>query len=163
MRRCVATQGVEHLAAVCDCPLVVVPAHAHYDAAQPVLLATDLSTDAVPAASFAFAMAAASDLPLHAVTVCPPTAETTSERRLQEWLEPLAAEHPEVETSAEALVGSAAERLLEAARSASLLVIGSRGQQYLRGTLRGSVGRSVARRSGRPTAVVRPPVALDPV
>ena len=79
--------------------------------------------------------------------------------RLSAWLATFADEFPQVESRGRVLLGDPVEELLKASEEASLVVCGSRGQGFLRGSLFGSVGRAAARQATRPTAVVRPELA----
>lgn len=67
---------------------------------------------------------------------------------VEEW-------HPEVEVVTRAPQGLAQEVLLDEARDAGLLVVGSRGQGGFAGLELGSVSRSLLRQADLPVAVVR--------
>ena len=51
--------------------------------------------------------------------------------------------------------GSAAQLLLDAAKGASLVVVGSRGHGGLAGTLLGSVGQTLAQHAPCPVLIIR--------
>ncbi|MDH6223847.1 universal stress protein [Streptomyces sp. MJP52] len=78
-----------------------------------------------------------------------------AERLPQETAQELRTRHPGVDVGTEQPGGAAADVLLEAARDAELLVLGSRALGGLAGFLVGSVGRSVAGRTGTPVVLVR--------
>lgn len=63
---------------------------------------------------------------------------------------------PDVKVTSELVVGDAAPALLQCARSAELLVVGSRGLGGFLGLLVGSVGVAVAAHAPCPVIVVRP-------
>jgi nucleotide-binding universal stress UspA family protein len=60
-----------------------------------------------------------------------------------------------VAVKAEVGEGSAAQLLLDAAKGASLVVVGSRGHGGLTGTLLGSVGQTLAQHSPCPVLIIR--------
>jgi nucleotide-binding universal stress UspA family protein len=65
--------------------------------------------------------------------------------------------HPAVTIHQEVTQGHAAEALLEAAKNADLLVIGSRGHGGFAGILLGSVSQHCAQHSACPVVIVREP------
>lgn len=73
-------------------------------------------------------------------------------REVHEW----AAKFPEVDVRQRAVPGRAADVLVEEARGADLLVIGSRGRGGFRSLLLGSVGHAVIRHATGPVMIVRP-------
>src|SRR5262245_19025245 len=78
-----------------------------------------------------------------------------NEITLAENLAGRAERYPGVPVWSHVVRGDPAAVLLEAARAAELLVVGSRGRGGFRGLLLGSVSWSVLHRSGCPVAVVR--------
>jgi len=68
---------------------------------------------------------------------------------------------PEVDVTADTVIGHPAERLLELARDAELLVVGHRGRGGFAGLRLGSVGQRVAAHAACPVAVVRGLPAAD--
>jgi nucleotide-binding universal stress UspA family protein len=64
-------------------------------------------------------------------------------------------DHPDLEISAETVVGHPAAALVRAATSAQLVVIGTRGRSAVRGMLLGSVSQRLLRDSACPVAIVR--------
>ncbi|MET7451968.1 universal stress protein [Streptomyces sp. NPDC005574] len=73
----------------------------------------------------------------------------------REAAEGIALRHPGVEVSSEQVTGRPADRLAEAAKSAELLVLGSRGLGGPGGFMVGSVGLSVLAHTERPVVLVR--------
>ncbi|GGU50519.1 universal stress protein [Lentzea flava] len=78
---------------------------------------------------------------------------------VRQRLEACADRHPGVRVETHVVHGSPAQRLVEHAQGASLLVVGSRGAGGLRGTLLGSTSQAVLRQAPCPVLLVRP--ALD--
>ncbi|MEN3584290.1 universal stress protein [Streptomyces sp. ZYX-F-203] len=78
-----------------------------------------------------------------------------AERVPRETAEGLRARHPDVEVIEVQLSGSARDRLVEEARDAELLVLGSRALSGLGGYLVGSVGQAVVARTEVPVILVR--------
>lgn len=79
-----------------------------------------------------------------------------AERFLQEVLSGLHSAHPELSVSSVVLDSHPVDALVEAARDAQLLVVGSHGRGGFAGMLLGSVSRSVLHHAPCPVAVVRP-------
>ena len=87
-----------------------------------------------------------------------PGAETRqhwTERVPREAAEALRLRHPGVEVDTEQRTGTPSEALVDAARDAELLVLGSRALRGLAGFLVGSVGQSVVARTEVPVVLVR--------
>ncbi|MER5480294.1 universal stress protein [Streptomyces sp. NPDC002734] len=78
-----------------------------------------------------------------------------AERLPREAAQDLKARYPGVEVGTEQPSGSSGELLVDAARGAELLVLGSRALSGIGGFLVGSVGRSVVGRTGTPVILVR--------
>ncbi|MDH6514147.1 nucleotide-binding universal stress UspA family protein [Streptomyces sp. SAI-135] len=78
-----------------------------------------------------------------------------TERIPREAAQGLRLRHPGVEVSTEQRSGTPADVLLDAARDAELLVLGSRALSGIGGFLVGSVGQSVAARAEVPLVLVR--------
>ncbi|MFB7917144.1 universal stress protein [Streptomyces sp. NPDC056061] len=76
--------------------------------------------------------------------------------------EELLEEHPRLRISSESLDGRPADALARAARSASMLVLGSHGRGTLMGFVLGSVGLAVLRTTRRPVVLVRGPENTPP-
>jgi nucleotide-binding universal stress UspA family protein len=79
-----------------------------------------------------------------------------AEEALHAELERVLGESPRVQVEALAVEGRAAERLVEAADGADLLVVGSRGRGGFKGLLLGSVSQQVAQHAPCPVVIVRP-------
>ncbi len=74
---------------------------------------------------------------------------------LDDYLDDLRVEYPDVDVSAELAVGSAGRLLADRSHSASLVVVGSRGRGGFAGLMLGSVSASVLHHATCPVAVVR--------
>ncbi|MDQ0937875.1 universal stress protein [Streptomyces turgidiscabies] len=83
------------------------------------------------------------------------TQQYWTERIPREAAEGLRLRHPGVEVSTEQVSGHPGDTLAEAAKSAELLVLGSRGLGGLGGFMVGSVGLSAIAHAHRPIVVVR--------
>lgn len=81
--------------------------------------------------------------------------EQATRSALAEALEPLRAQHPDLDLYCHAIHGSGAEVLVEASSRADLLVVGHEGHTGLRERLLGSVAEEVVRRAGCSVAVIR--------
>lgn len=163
----------ERLAAETPCPLIIVPVGEGFgdDASQaPVLLATDLSTDSEPATKFAFEVAHSTRRPLCALTAANPQMLRLqsfvqlppddvildhADDALRESLAPFRNAHPDVRVTTRVVSGDPVAQIRRAARDAWLVVVGSRGQGFLRGTFFGSTSRDTLRAAPGPAAVVR--------
>lgn len=75
---------------------------------------------------------------------------------VKQRLQACADRHPAVRVEQHVVHGSPAQRLVEYAEGASLLVVGSRGTGGLRGMLLGSTSQSVLRHAPCPVLLVRP-------
>lgn len=153
------------------CPVVVVRGGRRSDrpdgAALPVVVGIDGTSRSEAATGFAFASAARRGAPLVAVhTSAEPVFGTGTdllvgpmalvhEALLVERIRPWAAAYPDVPVERVIARGHAASVLLDRARSAQLLVVGSHGHTGLLGRLLGSVSRAAVQRSSCPVAVVR--------
>lgn len=72
-------------------------------------------------------------------------------------LDEVLGDEPGVEIRREVTMGGAAETLIDAARDADLVVVGSRGLGGFKGLLLGSVSRAVVQHASCPTVVVPNP------
>ncbi|MFJ5260089.1 universal stress protein [Streptomyces sp. NPDC088387] len=134
-----------------------------------VTVGLDGSAESRSAAEWAAREARLRDLPLKLVQVWEPVpapmaqapllgAETHqhwSERVPRETADGIRLRHPGVEVSVEQATGTPAEALVDAAKDAELLVLGSRGLSGLGGFLVGSVGLSVVAHAEVPVVLVR--------
>lgn len=89
---------------------------------------------------------------------------------LAEAVAPVAREHPGVSIATQVLMGSAAQRLADAAGGADLIVVGSHGHGRLRHAVLGSVSEACVRVAPCPVLIVPtphpvapPPTAVAPV
>jgi nucleotide-binding universal stress UspA family protein len=76
-------------------------------------------------------------------------------RLLDDVVDRITAQHPEVPVSAELVAGMPREVLEEASPGADLLVVGTRGLGAVLGTLLGSVSRGLLHDAGCPVAIIR--------
>jgi len=157
-----------HLATV---PIVVVPPGSTVGTTRRIVVGVDGSPSAREALSWALSEAAARDASLRVVnvydlapyatigTISAPTddefALKTSRALLEEMTEDA---NDGVEVELLATSGAPARTLLDAARQADLLVVGSRGLGTVRRLLVGSVSQQCVYHSSCPVAVVRTPV-----
>ncbi len=74
---------------------------------------------------------------------------------LDDYLDDLRTDYPDVDVSAELTVGSAGRLLTDRSHAASLVVVGSRGRGGFAGLLLGSVSAAVLHHATCPVAVVR--------
>lgn len=155
------------------CPVAVVgetPTHP----AGPVVVGVDGSSHSSAAASVALEQAAARGVRVVVVTTwwlevvegavvtepdTPEWAAVESRYRhvVEEALAPGRAAHPEVEVEVVIANARPVPTLLERARDASLLVVGSRGRGGFTGMALGSVSHKVLQRALCPVIVTRPP------
>ncbi|WP_240135675.1 universal stress protein [Streptomyces sp. MUM 178J] len=162
-----------HLAAHGRCPVLVV--REQPSAEGPVVLGVDGSAAGGPAVDFAFAEAELRKAPLvalHAWTTWnapmpapqdpsmpyanPPGALAGEEERLlSEALAGRQERYPGVVVEHRAVHGGTREELIEASRSAQLVVVGSRGRGGFTGLLLGSVSQALLHHAHCPVTVVR--------
>ncbi|MEV7770315.1 universal stress protein [Kitasatospora sp. NPDC086791] len=125
----------------------------------PVVVGFDGSPESLAATSWAAREAERRDCPLHLLQAWPRPKRGAPEQHRP--LEQLLAREAELRTTVTVPVSSSqvpdapAEALDEAARTAALLVLGSRGLGALRGFLVGSVSQEVLRRAACPVVLVR--------
>ncbi|MET7543800.1 universal stress protein [Streptomyces sp. NPDC005507] len=81
--------------------------------------------------------------------------ESRARRELAEAVEETVGSQPPVEVRAEVRYGTAAGVLLDAARGASMLVVGSRGRGGFSGLLLGSVAQHCTQQAACPVLVIR--------
>jgi nucleotide-binding universal stress UspA family protein len=137
--------------------------------ARTITVGLDGSPESRAAAEWAAREAALRQLPVRLLHAWQPVPEPMAQAPLlgaethQYWTERIPREaaeglrlrHPGVEVTTEQRAGAPAEALLEAARDAELLVLGSRALGGLAGFLIGSVGQSVIARTEVPVILVR--------
>ncbi|MFJ1976986.1 universal stress protein [Streptomyces albogriseolus] len=164
-----------HLAAHGRCPVLVVREGG--DEKGPVVVGVDGSAAGERAIAFAFAEASLRGAPLRAIHAwtlwnAPPSelhegADTyvampegvaeAEERLVSEALAGCRERYPGVSVESRALRGQTREALIEASRSARLLVVGARGRGGFAGLMLGSVSQAVLHHAHCPVAVVRGP------
>ncbi|MEU0751944.1 universal stress protein [Streptomyces albogriseolus] len=162
-----------HLAAHGRCPVLVVREGG--DEKGPVVVGVDGSAAGERAIEFAFAEASLRGAPLRAIHAwtlwnAPPSelhegADTyvampegvaeAEERLVSEALAGCRERYPGVSVESRALRGQTREALIEASRSARLLVVGARGRGGFAGLMLGSVSQAVLHHAHCPVAVVR--------
>ncbi|MFC8419831.1 universal stress protein [Streptomyces sp. NPDC057236] len=134
-----------------------------------ITVGLDGSPESRAAADWAAREAALRQVPVRLLHVWQPVPEPMAQAPLlgaethQHWTERIPREaaeglrlrHPGVEVTTEQRAGAPAEVLLDAARDAELLVLGSRALSGLTGFLIGSVGQSVVARAEVPVVLVR--------
>ncbi|WLW51089.1 universal stress protein [Streptomyces sp. YU58] len=134
-----------------------------------VVAGLDGSPESRAAAEWAAREARLLELPLTLVHVWEPVPEPMAHTPLpgaeteRDWTERIPREaaegvrlrHPGIDVSTEQRDGRAADELVNAARDAELLVLGSRGLGVIAGFLVGSVGLSVVAHAERPVVLVR--------
>ncbi|NVI89895.1 universal stress protein [Actinomadura sp. BRA 177] len=160
----VSAQVVAHA----PCPVVI--ARGDLDTPGRVVVGVDGSPISRAALALAFAEAELHGSSVHAVAAwesvpvddLPPLADEAGMRkaattRLDQLMIPLRELHPGVDAQAEIVVGPPREVLLDAARDARLLVVGSRGLGGFRGLLLGSVSQALVQHAPCPVAVVHAP------
>lgn len=148
------------VAAHAHCPVIVVRDGTTHGPADPVTVGVDTSQPSLVALGFAAERAAQRRVPLrvlHAWTPGPGGAAGTPDERaaVEEAVEPWRRTFPELDLTIDLVGGSPAATLIEASRSAQLVVVGSRGRGGLAGMLLGSVSQQVIQHAGCPVAVVR--------
>ncbi|MFE5186382.1 universal stress protein [Streptomyces sp. NPDC056628] len=160
-----------HLAAHGRCPVMVVRERPRTDG--PVVLGVDGSPAAEAATDFAFTEAGLRGAPLvglHAWTTwnaplpdpreapyaaAPGVLAQDEERLVSEAFAGHRERFPDVSVATKAVRGPTRETLIEASRSARLLVVGARGRGGFSGLLLGSVSQAMIHHAHCPVAVVR--------
>ncbi|MET8278075.1 universal stress protein [Micromonospora sp. NPDC005174] len=148
------------VAAHAHCPVVIVRDGTAHGPADPVTVGVDGSEPSLVALGFAAERAAQRRVPLrvlHAWTPGPNGAAGKADERaaVEEAVEPWRRTFPELDLTVDLVGGGSAATLIEASRSAQLVVVGSRGRGGLAGMLLGSVSQQVIQHAGCPVAVVR--------
>lgn len=137
--------------------------------ARTIIVGLDGSVESRAAADWAAREAKLGDLTVKLVHVWQPVPDSIARRlhvsaeSLQHWTERIPREaaeglrlrHPGVDVSIEQRDGTPSGALVEAARDADLLVLGSRALSGLGGFLLGSVGQAVVARTETPVVLVR--------
>ena len=81
-------------------------------------------------------------------------AEVQADELLRKEVEPVAAEFPGVKVTTQAILGAAAQTLIEAAKGSDLLVVGCRGRGGFSGLLLGSVSQQCVHHAPCPVVVI---------
>jgi len=161
-----------HLATHAPCPVVVIPPDWSSENATGVTVGVDGSELSVDAVDFAFEQARARNTTLTAVMAWHDPVRTgpgdllplvydldalreESAALLAESVAGHAEKYPDVVVRQELVRGHPDDVLIDAARSAELLVVGSRGRGAFRGLLLGSTSRALVHYAPCPIAVVR--------
>ena len=150
-----------------QCPVVVVrgfPVRSQ----EPVVVGFDGSDSASAALDFAFEQAAARQTRLRVIeawttpvmhwtgpSVDAERLTAATQITLEKTVASRQARFPTVEVSSEVVVDQPAHALIEAAKDAQLIVVGSRGHGVLAGTVLGSVSQLVLHHSACSVAVIR--------
>ncbi|MET7543799.1 universal stress protein [Streptomyces sp. NPDC005507] len=147
------------LAAHSQCPVMV--AREEPAGAGPIVLAVDGSPVGEKAVEFAFAEAALRRAQLVAVHAWLPDyvpagmGPESAEGLLAQALVGRAESYPDVTVRHEVLSGETRETLIEASRTAQLMVVGARGRGGFTGLLLGSVSQALLHHAHCPVTVVR--------
>lgn len=134
-----------------------------------ITVGLDGSPESRAAAEWAAREATLRGLPVKLVQVWEPVPEPIAQAPLlgaethQHWTERIPREsaeglrlrHPDVEVTTEQLTGRPADALVNVAKDAEMLVLGSRGLGGIGGFLAGSVGLAVVAHTERPVVLVR--------
>ena len=161
-----------HVATQAPCPVVVIPPRWKSERADGIVVGVDGSPTSSAAIDFAFAQAQARNTTLTAVLAWHDPVRTgpgdmlplvydldSLEQEAAALLAESIAGHsetyPDVLVKQELVRGHADEVLVDAGRTAELLVVGSRGRGAFRGLLLGSTSRSLVHNAPCPVAVVR--------
>jgi len=161
-----------HVATHAPCPVVVIPPHWSPAGTRVVVVGVDGSALSSAAVEFAFEQAQAREASLTAVLTWHQPVRTgpgdmlpliydldalqqEAAAVLAESIAGHAEKYPDVLVKQVLVRGHADEALIDAGRSADLLVVGSRGRGAFRGMLLGSTSRSLLHHAPCPVAVVR--------
>ena len=160
------------VAAHAPCPVIVIgPDSLPETERGRVVVGVDGSSDSKEALEYAFEAARSRGVPMHSVTVwnvevvdgfvvtTPGSPEWQQvERRyrdaVEELVRPLRESRPEVEVHVDIVHGPRVATLVEASRTADLLVVGSRGRGGFAGLLLGSMTQGVLQEAACPVAVL---------
>jgi nucleotide-binding universal stress UspA family protein len=148
-----------HLARHASCPVVVVRPPSRPDA-HGIVVGVDGSPESLVALRFACARARRTGeeiTVLHAYRFLwpHPSASAALAGRVREWVGPVRAEFVDVRLVEELAEGSASDLLVNASRTASLLVLGCRGRDALVDLLLGSTSQDALHQAHCPVAIVR--------
>ena len=162
-----------HVATHAPCPVIVIPARWQSEQATAgIVVGVDGSETSMAAVDFAFDQAQARQATLTAILAWHDPVRTgpgdmlplvydldaleqENAALLAESIAGHAEKYPDVRALQELVRGHADDVLIDAGRSAELLVVGSRGRGAFRGLLLGSVSRSLVHYAPCPIAVVR--------
>ncbi|MGW3725549.1 universal stress protein [Streptomyces sp. F001] len=147
------------LAAHSQCPVMVV--RGEPEGAGPIVLGVDGSPEGEKAVDFAFAEAALRGTEIVAVHAWMPdyapagTGAESGERLLAQALAGRTERYPDVTVRHEVASGETREVLIEASKTAQLMVVGARGRGGFAGLLMGSVSQALLHHAHCPVTVVR--------
>ncbi|WP_049774164.1 MULTISPECIES: universal stress protein [unclassified Nocardioides] len=160
----------QHVARHAPCPVVVVRAAAHPNAAR-IVVGVDGSEESRAALEFAFRRASLTKESVVAAHAWKPgrvdldgrgqlphtlaKRSQAADAALAEYVAGLHTDHPDVTLEMDTMALSPALALTETSANASLVVIGSRGRGLFTGLLLGSVSHHLLHRAQCPVAVVR--------
>ena len=149
-------------------PVVVVPMQGDWSPDGPVVVGVD-DQGSCQALHLAAQVASSHHTTLQPVTVVhfdpswttafddrmPELMAANAMERLDDLLEPVTEQHPDLTVDAILVDGKPVDALVKRSRGASLVVVGSRGRGGFTGLLLGSTSRRIAGRSLAPVMVVR--------
>lgn len=166
------------VASTAHCPVVVLRVPAELSRPDRLIVATDGLETSAAAVEFGFAHAAARDVPLSVVycyddagagvpfgglDASGPGPHTSDRLTVSQSVAGMRERYPDVQVEVKVAHGPAAEYLVEASRSAELLVMGSRGHRTaVAGLIGTSVSQQVLEKAHCAVAVV-PPTGRDSV
>jgi len=155
------------------CPVVVVRGDVEDRTGKPVVVGVDGSRGSEAALAFAFEEASRLNVPLVALHTWSDTVTAAAfamapfavdwfevrneeQQLLAEWIAPWQEKYPDVPVQRVVTQDHPAHSLIEQARKAQLVVVGSRGRGGVAGMLLGSTSQAILHHAPCPVAVIRP-------